>query len=115
MRLALIQLAVGASKADNLQRASKLIAQAAQGGAKLISLPVSLNFFRVLSHGISMFVCLQKDAKQSFDMGELDGSHCSGFCRDKGLFRISCLGGGVVLFRKSARKKSTPPQLPHKI
>jgi omega-amidase len=42
-RLALVQLAVGASKADNLKQASKLVYEAAQKGAKIISLPECCN------------------------------------------------------------------------
>jgi len=40
-RLALIQLAVTANKADNVRRATELIANASKQGAQLISLPVS--------------------------------------------------------------------------
>jgi len=40
-RLALIQLAVTANKADNVHRATELIANASKQGAQLISLPVS--------------------------------------------------------------------------
>jgi len=40
-RLALIQLAVSANKADNVRRATELIANASKQGAQLISLPVS--------------------------------------------------------------------------
>ena len=42
-KLALIQLGVTASKPDNLQRASKLIKEAAEKGAKVISLPECFN------------------------------------------------------------------------
>ncbi|XP_077985568.1 omega-amidase NIT2-like [Glandiceps talaboti] len=42
-RIALIQLAVSANKAENLSRASKLIAEAAKGGAKIVSLPECFN------------------------------------------------------------------------
>lgn len=41
LRLALVQLAVGASKADNIQRAAKHVAEAAKAGAHLVALPVS--------------------------------------------------------------------------
>jgi hypothetical protein len=41
LRLALIQLAVGASKSDNLLNAAKHVKQAASQGATLIALPVS--------------------------------------------------------------------------
>jgi len=40
-RLALIQLAVTANKADNVRRATDLIANASKQGAQLVSLPVS--------------------------------------------------------------------------
>ena len=40
-RLGLIQLAVGANKATNLERAEKLIREAAGQGANVIALPVS--------------------------------------------------------------------------
>ena len=40
-RLALIQLAVGSNKSENLSRATKLISEAAKQGAKIVSLPVS--------------------------------------------------------------------------
>jgi len=40
--LALIQLAVTANKADNIRRATELIANASKQGAQLISLPVSI-------------------------------------------------------------------------
>lgn len=40
-RLALVQLAVGASKVDNLQNAVKHIKTAAAEGAKIVALPVS--------------------------------------------------------------------------
>lgn len=40
-KLALIQLAVGASKPANLERAGSLIREASSHGAKLIALPVS--------------------------------------------------------------------------
>ncbi len=40
-KVALIQLAVGASKPANLERAGSLIREAASNGAKLIALPVS--------------------------------------------------------------------------
>ena len=39
-RLALVQLAVGANKAANLQRASQKIKEAARNGAKVVALPV---------------------------------------------------------------------------
>jgi omega-amidase len=42
-RLALIQLSVTAIKADNLRRASDLVAEAAKGGAKLVALPECCN------------------------------------------------------------------------
>ncbi len=41
MKLALIQLAVGAQKTTNLDRAGSLIRKAAGEGAKLVALPVS--------------------------------------------------------------------------
>ena len=44
-RLALVQLAVGASKSDNLTRAAKLVSEAAKQGAKIVSLPVSHTSF----------------------------------------------------------------------
>lgn len=40
-RLAMIQLAVGANKATNLERAEKLVREAAGQGAQVIALPVS--------------------------------------------------------------------------
>jgi len=40
-RLALIQLAVTANKADNIRRATELIVNASRQGAQLVSLPVS--------------------------------------------------------------------------
>jgi len=40
-RLALVQLAVGADKAANLQRASQKIREAAENGAQVVALPVS--------------------------------------------------------------------------
>ena len=42
-RLALVQLAVTASKADNLSRAAKLIKEAASKGAKVVALPECFN------------------------------------------------------------------------
>jgi len=42
-RLALVQLAVTANKADNVRRATELIANASKQGAQLISLPVSVH------------------------------------------------------------------------
>lgn len=39
-KLALIQLAVGASKPANLERAGSLVREAASNGAKLVALPV---------------------------------------------------------------------------
>ena len=39
-KLALIQLAVGASKTANLERAGSLIREAASKGAQLVALPV---------------------------------------------------------------------------
>ena len=43
-RLALIQLAVGASKAENLQRAETFIRKAAkEGGAQVVALPECFN------------------------------------------------------------------------
>lgn len=42
-RIALIQLAVGANKVENLKRASSLVKEAASKGAKLISLPECCN------------------------------------------------------------------------
>ena len=42
--MALIQLAVGADKAANLQRASEMVKKAAERGASLVSLPVSWSF-----------------------------------------------------------------------
>ncbi|XP_070547545.1 omega-amidase NIT2-like [Ptychodera flava] len=42
-RIALIQLAVTANKVENLTRASKLISDAAKGGAKIVSLPECFN------------------------------------------------------------------------
>ena len=41
-RLALVQLAVGADKAANLQRASQKVKEAAENGAKVVALPVSM-------------------------------------------------------------------------
>ena len=38
-KLALIQLAVGANKAENLKRAVMKISEAAENGAQLVSLP----------------------------------------------------------------------------
>ncbi|XP_040063448.1 omega-amidase NIT2 [Ixodes scapularis] len=43
-RLALLQLAVTANKTENLQRASKLIREAASAGAKVLCLPECFNF-----------------------------------------------------------------------
>ncbi len=41
-RLAMIQMAVGANKADNLQKAAQLIRKAStEGGANIVALPVS--------------------------------------------------------------------------
>ena len=40
-RVGLIQLMVSTNKNDNLHRIQKFVAEAAQQGAKLISLPVS--------------------------------------------------------------------------
>ena len=40
-RLALVQLAVGADKAANLQRASRMVREAAENGAQVVALPVS--------------------------------------------------------------------------
>ncbi len=40
-KIALVQLAVGASKPANLERAGSLVREAASNGAKLIALPVS--------------------------------------------------------------------------
>ena len=42
-RLALVQLTVGSSKAENLQNAVKRIAEAATGGANVVTLPVSFD------------------------------------------------------------------------
>jgi len=42
-RLALVQMAVGANKAENLQRASTKIAEAAQNGAQVVSIPECFN------------------------------------------------------------------------
>ncbi|XP_063407095.1 omega-amidase NIT2-like [Mytilus trossulus] len=42
-RLALVQLAVSASKADNLKNAARLIKQASQNGAKVVALPECFN------------------------------------------------------------------------
>ena len=39
--MALVQMAVGTNKADNIAKACKMIKEAASNGAKLISLPVS--------------------------------------------------------------------------
>ena len=47
-RLALVQLAVGASKADNLSRAARLIKEASKEGAKVVALPVSICYRRVI-------------------------------------------------------------------
>ena len=44
-RLALVQLAVGADKAANITRAEGMVREAAQNGAKIVSLPV--NNFRL--------------------------------------------------------------------
>jgi len=43
LRLALIQMAVGASKTDNLNHATKLISDAAKAGARLVALPECCN------------------------------------------------------------------------
>ena len=48
-RLALIQLAVTANKADNVRRATELIANASKQGAQVISLPVSKCFSHMLT------------------------------------------------------------------
>lgn len=42
-KIALVQLAVSATKADNLKRATQLVSRAAKEGAKLISLPECFN------------------------------------------------------------------------
>ena len=42
-KLALVQLAVSATKADNLVRAAKLVKQAAQQGSKVVALPECFN------------------------------------------------------------------------
>jgi len=42
-KLALIQLAVGSNKADNLRRACQLVREAANQGANLITLPECFN------------------------------------------------------------------------
>ena len=41
-RLALVQLAIGANKAANLQRARQKIKEAARNGAKVVALPVCM-------------------------------------------------------------------------
>ena len=41
LRLALIQMNVGSSKADNLIKAANSISEAAKNGAKVVALPVS--------------------------------------------------------------------------
>ena len=47
-KLALVQLAVGASKVDNVTRAVAMVKQAASAGAKLIALPVSVWWFTAI-------------------------------------------------------------------
>lgn len=42
-RLALVQLAVGASKGENLRRAADFVREAASNGARLVSLPECFN------------------------------------------------------------------------
>ena len=42
LKLALVQLAVGAQKSSNLERAGSLVRAAAKNGAKLVTLPVRL-------------------------------------------------------------------------
>ena len=44
LRLGLVQMAVGINKMDNINRACKLIRDAAKKGAKLVALPVSAAF-----------------------------------------------------------------------
>ena len=46
--MALIQLAVSASKVDNLNRASDLISKAVKQGAQLIALPVNMFYSLIL-------------------------------------------------------------------
>ena len=50
-RLALVQLAVGADKAANLQRASQKIKEAARNGAKVVALPVCMVLINYLKVG----------------------------------------------------------------
>lgn len=63
-RLALVQLAVGADKAANLARAEGMVREAAQNGAKIVSLPVcsyriELNRWRHLKIIILVPLCTQ--------------------------------------------------------
>jgi len=55
-RLALIQLAVTANKADNVRRATELIANASKQGAQLISLPVSQFFVSQFTSDVLWFL-----------------------------------------------------------
>ena len=55
-RLALVQLAVGISKADNLKRAADRVREAAQAGAKLVALPVSCH-----KKMISIYLNIQRE------------------------------------------------------
>ena len=55
-RLALVQLAVGADKATNLQRASQKIKEAARNGAKVVALPVCMvSIITLRGHVIQFF------------------------------------------------------------
>ena len=44
-RFAMIQMAVGAVKLDNMTKIKKLVSEAAQNGAKVIALPVSTSIY----------------------------------------------------------------------
>lgn len=43
LKLALVQMAVSANKSENLSRAVRMIGEAAQAGAKIVTLPVSID------------------------------------------------------------------------
>jgi len=51
-KIALVQLAVSASKSDNLKRAVKLVKEASEKGAKVVALPECFNS----PYGISKFL-----------------------------------------------------------
>lgn len=59
-KIALVQLAVSASKADNLLRAAKLVKEAADKGAKVVTLPECFNSPYGLSKEFCPFLRLQE-------------------------------------------------------